>query len=204
MPLQNRVDPEGNIHFSPARGTFMGNRGCLHTDAKEIRRTSKRDAWVTCLLEFKDRQRVLMEPGKYTELFFLDEATALAAGHRPCATCRPLRYKAFMAAWGSANQPGVAVKPADVDAQLKQDRKPLARERIANLNGLPEGVMVKHIANGTIYLLHAGKAYPWSFQGYAAASAPNTLQGPFLILTPASTVATLRQGYRPELHPSAR
>ena len=204
MPLQNRVDPEGNIHFSLARGTLMGNRGCLHTDAKEICRTSKRDAWVTCLLEFKDRQRVLMEPGKYTELFFLDEATALAAGHRPCGECRRARYKEFMSAWGASNRPGIAITAALVDAQLKHDRKTSSRPSVVNPTGLPDGVMVKHIANGTIYFLHAGKAYPWSFQGYAAACVPDTLQGPFLILTPASTVAALRQGYRPELHPSAR
>ncbi len=159
---------------------------------------------MTCLLEFNGRKRLLMQPGKYTELFFLDEATALAAGHRPCATCRQARYKAFMTAWGAANQPGVAVKPADVDAQLKQDRKPLARVRIDNLTGLPDGVMVKHLASGTTFLLHAGKVYPWSFQGYGAAQTTSTLQGPFLVLTPASTVAALRQGYRPEIHPSAR
>jgi hypothetical protein len=145
-----------------------------------------------------------MQPGQYTELFFLDEATALAAGHRPCAECRRPRYKAFMSAWGAANQPGVAIKAAEVDAQLKQDRNPESRPRVSTLTGLPEGVMVKHMASGTNFLLHAGKVYPWSFQGYGAAQTTSTLQGPFLVLTPASSVAALRQGYRPEIHPSAR
>ena len=106
MPLQNRITPEGDICVSNARGTLMGNRGCLHDDQKRIISRSKRDAWVTCALSFKGIRRPLMAPGSYTELFFLDEATALAAGHRPCATCRRDRYDAFMAAWSKGNRDG--------------------------------------------------------------------------------------------------
>ena len=116
MRFQNRVNPEGEICFASERGTLMGNRGCLHDDTQKIRYTSKRDAWVTCLLSFKERNRELMQPGQYTELFFLDEATALAAGHRPCAECRRERYKQFLAAWPSQ---GNGVRAADIDRVLK-------------------------------------------------------------------------------------
>ena len=99
MHRQNRVDPEGALVAVAARGTLMGNRGCLHDDGGNIVRQSARDAWVTCLLSFKERQRQIMQPGHYTELFFLDEATALAAGHRPCSECRRERYVAYQEAW---------------------------------------------------------------------------------------------------------
>ena len=99
MPLQNRVDPHGAIFRSPARGTFMGNRGALHNDRQEIVRPFKVERWIACVLEFKGRQRTVMAPGRYTELFFLDEAVALAAGHRPCAECRRDRFNAFRKAW---------------------------------------------------------------------------------------------------------
>jgi hypothetical protein len=124
MPLQNRINPEGEICRSSARGMLMGNRGCLHNEAREIVSRSKRDAWVTCLIEFKNIKRKVMDAGNYTELFFLDEATALAAGHRPCATCRRDRYDAFLAAWSAGNRNGEKVLAGDVDKQMKLDRAP--------------------------------------------------------------------------------
>ena len=100
MPLQNRVDPFGNLFRTDARGTMMGNRGgVMHRD-REILRTFKSRRWITCLLEFKGRRRVVMTEKRYTELFFLDEAVAFAAGHRPCAECRRERFNAFKQAWG--------------------------------------------------------------------------------------------------------
>jgi hypothetical protein len=100
MPLQNRVSPRGEIIVSPARGTFMGNRGgVLHNERRQIVRPYASRRWITCLLEFKGRRRTVMSPGRYTELFFLDEAVALAAGHRPCAECRRDRFNAFRDAW---------------------------------------------------------------------------------------------------------
>ncbi len=204
MPLQNRVNPEGDICFSSARGTLMGNRGCLHDDARKIVSRSKRDAWITCLLEFKGRKSTPMTLGEYTELFFLDEATAFAAGHRPCWECRRTHYKDFLGAWGAANRPGVAIKAPDMDAQLKQDRSPGSRLGIDKLSRLPDGVIVKHIANGTHFLLLAKRAYPWSFDGYGTSSPLDDLEGPFIILTPASTVGAFRHGYTPDFHPSAR
>ncbi|SFM25500.1 hypothetical protein [Marinobacter zhejiangensis] len=103
MPLQNRVNPKGIIESNSARGTLMGNRGVLHNASKEVTRLFKTKAWITCALEFKGRQRTLMSPGAYTELFFLDEVAAFAAGHRPCVEYRRARYNEFRNAWSVAN-----------------------------------------------------------------------------------------------------
>jgi hypothetical protein len=178
----------------------MGNRGCLHDERQNIVSKSKRDAWVTCLLDFKGRKRPLMKPGQYTELFFLDEATALAAAHRPCAECRRERYKAFLAAW-----PEPDAKAGDVDATLKRERANENRKVVSadQLATLPGGVIVKHLGNGAFYLLLDGSAYAWSFSGYGPRESLQTLTGDFRLLTPASTVAALRSGYRPDIHPSA-
>ena len=103
MPLQNRVSPIGSIVSVSSKGTLMGNRGRLHNENKELKSLSKHKCWVACKLEFKGRKRELMAPNKYTELFFLDEATAFTAGHRPCGECRKDRYKEFKSKWLEAN-----------------------------------------------------------------------------------------------------
>lgn len=148
----------------------MGNRGCLHDESRKIVSTSKRDAWVTCRLEFKERKRQLMQPGLYTELFFLDEATALAAGHRPCAECRRERYKAFLSTWPEAN-----ARAGDVDAVLKKERMQEARPSVSQLSNLPDGVMVKEAESGAFYLLLGGKVRQWTFAGYAGAQSIDSL-----------------------------
>lgn len=178
----------------------MGNRGCLHDGNQTITSTSKRNAWVTCLLDFKGRTRPLMKPGQYTELFFLDEATALAAGHRPCAECRRDHYKSFLAAW-----PETGAKAGDVDATLKRERTNVHRKVVCagQIASLPSGVIIKSVANGAFYLLLGGSAYAWSFSGYEARKSLQTLVGDFRVMTPASTVAALKNGYRPGVHPSA-
>jgi hypothetical protein len=203
MPLQNRVNPEGDICRSDARGTLMGNRGCLHDQQKQIISRSKRDAWVTCLLEFQGRQRTIMEPGSYTELFFLDEATALAAGHRPCATCRRDRYDAFMTAWSKGNRDGQKTLAGEVDKQMKQDRAAGAHCSIDNLSGLPEGVIVKAESDGAFYLVHGGRLRAWSFSGYGPAIPMSSVKGAFIVLTPVSTIKAIEHGYKVALHPSA-
>lgn len=205
MPLQNRVNPEGDICVSKARGALMGNRGCLHNEARKIVSRSKRDAWVTCITELKAgwEKRTPMTPGAYTELFFLDEATALAAGHRPCASCRRDRYDAFFAAWATGNRNGTKVLAGEVDKQMKQDRGPAALREVSALAGLPDGVIVKQIATGAFYLIRANKLYPWSFDGYGPAQALTAAKGPYTILTPASTVKALQNGYTAEIHHSA-
>ena len=120
MPTRNRVTPFGEILATPERGTMMGNRGILHDAEGRIRRAWQVKRWLLCVLEFKERHRTVMTPNRYTELFFLDEAVSLAAGHRPCAECRRPRYHAFRAAWGvpppSADEMDRALHPARIDA----------------------------------------------------------------------------------------
>src|SRR3954447_5212073 len=122
MPRQNRVTPLGDIVAHPGRGLVFGNRGCLHDGSGRIRRTHRTRAWIACRLEFKDRRRELMRPGRFTELFFLDEATALAAGHRPCAECRRADYDALVALWRERH-------PTDAGADAIDTR--LHAERLA-------------------------------------------------------------------------
>src|SRR5664279_1736537 len=121
MPLQNRVTPLGTLVTDPGRGLVYGNRGCLHDEAGRIRRSFNGKRWIACRLQFRDWHRTpLMQPGRFTELFFLDEATAFAAGHRPCALCRRADYDAFTAVWAELH-PGEGGADA-VDARLHGER----------------------------------------------------------------------------------
>src|SRR6516165_3067798 len=147
MPLQNRVTPRGEIVAVEARGTFMGNRGgALHNEKREIVRHYASRRWITCLLEFKGRHRVVMSPGRYTELSFLDEAVALAAGHRPCAECRREQFHAFKDSWMRREEVDLSVplRAADIDAELHEargDRRDRGRKVTyeAILKELPNG-----------------------------------------------------------------
>ena len=148
MPLQNRVTPFGEIVATPEHGTLMGNRGCLHDDGRQVVRRSARVAWVTCRLEWKDIRRAIMTPGKYTEIFFLDEATALAAGHRPCGDCRTERLVEFERAWaaGVEGRPGEVALVSRIDPVMKRDRSErdgVQRRTKARAGGLPDGVIVQ-------------------------------------------------------------
>ncbi len=209
MPKQNRITPFGDIIATPERGTFMGNRGILHDAAGHIKRAWQVKRWLICVLEFKGRQRTVMTPGHYTELFFLDEATALAAGHRPCAECRRERFNAFRNAW-QASQPGTNgshLPTADeIDRRLHGERvapdrsKPLFE---AKLKELPNGVFVQRADWGEpAYLVWNDGLFTWTTGGYTKRMArPNTAL--VLVLTPESTVGVIRAGYVPEVHPSA-
>ena len=121
MPLQNRVDPQGNLQYSDSRGTLMGNRGCLHNEQKEIIRRHQVKRWIYCRLHYKDVRRQVMSPGKYTELFFLDEVTALSAGHRPCGFCLNEKFTHFKRCWNKANGEGEWSLKA-IDNLLHQER----------------------------------------------------------------------------------
>lgn len=217
MAKQNRVDPSGAILADPARGLLMGNRGGpLHDDAGRIVRAHKSRSWIICRTAFKNRRRQVMQPGRYTELFFLDEATALAAGHRPCFECRRQAAQAFALTMtrGSGQetpQNGSAVLsrlPAPVmDRMLHTDRRqPLEHpdrriERDA-LFGLPDGVFVCH--GDQYYMIHGGTLIRWSFDGYRALDrAETSAMRNFQRLTPKATIAALRCGYAPGFHPSA-
>ncbi len=142
MPLQNRVDPFGSIFRTSARGTMMGNRGgALHNDRREIVRHHQSKRWITCLLEFKGRRRIVMSPRRYTELFFLDEAVAFAAGHRPCAECRRERFNAFKSAWK-----GRTPDADEMDDELHRCRIERPGRKVtyqAELSSLPNGSFVE-------------------------------------------------------------
>jgi hypothetical protein len=202
MPLQNRVTPTGDIIATPHRGMFTGNRGIIHDPAtKTLTRRWASRAWLTCLCEFRGRRREVMGGRSWTELFFLDEATAFAAGHRPCFFCRRQDANRFCAAWEQGN--GIAnVRAGDMDAVLHAERLSSGKKRLHALSmpmqQLPDGVMV-HEADES-YLIVAGRALRWSPGGYRQAL--NALQGAML-LTPPSTVRAFSTGYRPVLHPSA-
>ncbi|MBC7190778.1 hypothetical protein [Marinobacter sp.] len=204
MPLENRVSPEGKIEKSSARGTLMGNRGVLHNSRQEVQRQFKNRAWITCLLEFRGRQRELMSPGAYTELFFLDEVTAFAAGHRPCAECRRARYNEFRDAWGTANDwsDNSKVRAPELDKILHQERTEDGEKVIwkGNLADLPHGAMFQ-VGSGT-FAVCGGRVLAWSFDGYQEASIesfPETVD----ILTPHSVVRAFAVGFRPEFHITA-
>lgn len=204
-PLQNRVTPTGEIVADPARGTLMGNRGCLHRPDRTLGAARWRSKlWICCVLRWRDVRRDVMPPGRWTALFFLDEATALAAGHRPCGYCRREAYASFTGAWrraaGLARPPRAGEMDAALHAERVDPRTRRQQTRPALAGGLPEGTMVRH--DGTCGLLAGGRFLPWTHGGYLAPAAlPRGAR--VELLTPPSTVAAIRAGYRPLLHPSA-
>jgi hypothetical protein len=204
MPLQNRVDPFGNIFQTSARGTMMGNRGgALHNASREIVRRYRSRRWIACVLEFRGRRRTVMSPNRYTELFFLDEAVALAAGHRPCAECRRARYNAFKGAWQRAHRQDKLPFADDMDLELHRARiahgKKVTHE--AALNSLPDGCLVQ--VDGFAYLVTGSELLLWTPQGYARRDARPT-DSIVTVLTPESIVGCFREGYAPEIHASGR
>ena len=202
MPRQNRVRPDGTLIAVSDRGMFWGNRGVLHDPAGRLVRYSRGRAWAICLLDFKGRRRQQWAPGRLTELYFLDEATVLAAGHRPCGECRYRDYQAFKRAWASAFG-GDVPEVAEIDARLHVDRlvRPGARRTYtAPLPELPDGAMAE--VDGAPWLILGGELLAWTPGGYRerrAGPVPTTVT----VITPRATVATLAAGYRPVLHPSA-
>ena len=191
-PLQNRVDPFGELHAVAERGGLMGNRGGrLHRDDQTLGRSRwKNKHWLICVCEFKGRRREVW--GRYyTELFFLDEPTALAAGHRPCFECRREAAKAFLAAF--PGRPGGADA---MDEALHRERVENRRKRLsrARLGDLPDGAMIAR--DGRAYTVRAGMLSPWGFADYGEA-APLDSNAVADVLTPPSTVAALKGGYRP-------
>jgi hypothetical protein len=202
VPLRNRVTPFGDIVATPERGTVMGNRGVLHDDHKELVRTSQVRRWICCVLSFKGIRRVVMKPRSYTELFFLDEATALAAGHRPCFECRRAAALEFQAAWLRAS--GVHAMADDMDRVLDAERRaPRSRTKRtyeADARDLPDGAMI--VRDSRAWLVLGGRVLLWTPGGYAdTAPLPDGIVD---VLTPPSTTNVLRAGYCAGLHPSAK
>jgi hypothetical protein len=198
MPLQNRVTPLGELIADPARGLVYGNRGCLHDETGRIRRSFAVKRWIACRLEFKDWRRTsLLQPGRFTELFFLDEATAFAAGHRPCGLCRRADYDRFVALVGA--------RAEEIDERLHAERLDASRRRRlhpARLRDLPDGAFV--LEGGQPWLLLGGELLRWTPSGYTDRRPRSG--GNVVLITPPSLVEVLRtrwQGVVPLLHPSA-
>jgi len=206
MARQNRVTPLGELLVTPERGLVYGNRGCLHDVDGRIRRNYNGKRWIACQLRFRGRRRSqLMAPGRYTELFFLDETTALAAGHRPCAECRRTDYERLCEIWVQLHgDPAGAVA---IDDQLHTERiDPVRRRRRmheATLDELPDGAMV--LLSDAPWLVLGLHLLPWSPAGYGAAVLrPGGVAA--TVITPPSLVAVLGVGWKPIvplLHPSA-
>lgn len=189
-PLQNRVLPTGEIVAIPQRGMLIGNRGCLHDDEGIIRHRWKGKRWISCVLDYKDNRVPLRKPGRYTPLFFKDEVSALAAGHRPCALCRREAYRAFVTAVERAKglNPG-SLGADDVDAMLHEERTAIEPPVDLSALDLPEGAMI--MLDGRALSMTEGSLQPWAwgsssrFKGFRDR-----------ILTPPTALGALRSGYR--------
>lgn len=200
--LQNRADPFGAIITTPARGAWMGNRGAIHNKNRRITRSYSVTRWITCSLEFKGRRREIMSPGKYTELFFLDEATAFAAGHRPCQECRRDASLEFKKRWAAGN-PGygfdVKTPVGDIDAIIHEERiAPDGQKRmhIERLETLPDGTFIAD--DKTAFLVKGEQLFPWNAEGYGP-PIDRPKEKPVMVLTPASIVNAFRAGYTPQM-----
>jgi hypothetical protein len=215
MPLQNRVTPEGEIIATPHRGLMMGNRGGpFHLPGRTLgpRRWATRQ-WIACVLEFKGRHREVMQPNRYTELFFLDEATALAAGHRPCFECRRGDAERFAELWakalGRAQGKAQRERAPAMDEVLHAERVDSRRRKVtyrARRADIPSGAFVRYARDGSgarSYLVVGNSLLVWHPSGYSSIVMPAQIGDEVEVLTPRSIVAVLSAGYRPMLHPSA-
>jgi hypothetical protein len=200
MPLPNRVDPFGDLFATPARGTLFGNRGGkFHRDDKTLgsRRWASRQ-WICCVLKFKGRQRDVW--GRYyTELFFLDEVTAFAAGHRPCFECRRQDAERFAVLFSGKKQRASADAMDSVLHAERLDGKAKRTYR-RSLDSLPDGAMVA--LDGEVFAVRDKHLLPWTPSGYSA-SKPRPRNLEVDVLTPPSILSVLGRGYVPLWHPSA-
>ena len=200
--LQNRVDPSGDLIRTSARGSWMGNRGLIHDEHQQVQRPFRLTAWLICVLEFKGRKRTVMSPGLYTELFFLDEAAAFSAGHRPCFECRREAANRFKLLWIKGNPEYHFTEKTpigEIDAILHRERinRRGAKETFrAVLKDIPTGTFVSY--EGKAYLVRNGLLYVWSPFGYGA---PIDLpeDSRLDVLTPRSTVQAFLMGYVPQI-----
>ena len=206
LPLQNRVDPWGNLNAVPDRGAWLGNRGVLHDDSGRVVAPWRHKAWVTCRLEFKGRHREVFSPHRYSELFFLDEATAFAAGHRPCGECRRERYDEFKALWccamGLGDPRGVPV--GLIDRQLHAERARRGGGKVTHevtFGEVPAGAFIEH--DGGAWLVWGGGLHLWSPGGYSQPGLTLTPQTRVAMLTPQSVAELFRRGLVPQVHPTA-
>ena len=207
MPLQNRVTPFGDFIATPAKGIFMGNRGILHDEQGNlgVKRWGHK-SWVTCVLSFKEgykRNPKERKHNEYTELFFLDEATALAAGHRPCGQCRHKDFVKFVGCFAEGNDHSLDISVKEVDLKLHSDRTSYSGEKIRyseQIDNLPDGVfVVLNEVPGIAWLLWSGELLKWTPEGYGERR--EIPCGEMVtVLTPQATVNAIAVGYRPHVH----
>jgi hypothetical protein len=200
VPAPNRVTPFGEIVALPQRGLFMGNRGCVHRVPRQIARRWQVRRWITCVLSYKDWVAPKWEPGRWTPLFFWDEAVALAAGHRPCALCRRADFNRWLDAWQAAFGDRPKVDP--MDRRLHADRVDgkAQRRHMRAWSDLPTGVYV--VVDGTPALVLADRLVQWSAAGHGQA-VDRPAGGDATVLTPRATVEVVAHGYEPVVHPEA-
>ncbi|HEU0277529.1 MAG TPA: hypothetical protein VFQ95_06905 [Rhodanobacteraceae bacterium] len=207
MSLQNRVTPFGRLEAVAARGAWMGNRGILHNERREIVAQWRSKAWITCRLDWPGVHRAVFSPHTWSELFFLDEATAFAAGHRPCAYCRRERYNAFKQAWCAANArplPAPQVRATVIDARLHVERVTPEGRKVTwrvRFGALPDGAFI--VRDGAAWLVWKGRLWPWAHAGYGRARPPLAAGTTVDVLTPASIVGMFGTGFTPQVHASA-
>jgi hypothetical protein len=200
--LQNRVDPRGDLIKTTARGSWMGNRGVIHDEHRNIVRPFKLKAWLICLLDFKGRRRQVMTPDRYTELFFLDEATAFSAGHRPCAECRRKAFNRFKHFWLEANPSfGYTERTPiwKIDEVLHKERinrSGLKITFIESVSQLPTGCFIRH--NNELYLFADRLFFRWTPEGYDDGMSLLGIDK-VEVLTPRSVVNAFRAGYKPQM-----
>ena len=200
MSFQNRVAPTGELHAVSARGTLMGNRGIIHDDDGNIVRSHAHQHWVTCSLSYRRRKQTLMAPGHYTQLFFLDEVTALAAGHRPCATCRRERYKSFVDVWTQVHGAPTCGRsvPQSIDKTLHAARMSRNKGKVtfqAKLKELPNGTIF--MSDDKPILLSEASFLEWNFSGYRETETKPIED--VTVLTPKPLVDIYSAGWRPEV-----
>ena len=191
MPLQNRVDVFGEIHAVSSRGAYTGNRGVIHNVDKKIVRQYANKRWIYCLLKYKQFKREVMSPKRWTELFFLDDVTALSAGHRPCAFCQREKYKKFISAWKIGNN-GSHMSLNEIDAHIHQERRNRV-DQYSLLTDLPDGVMVNY--KDVAYLKIKKNLKKWSFNGYRDVISTDNIED-VKVITPNSIVRAIRSGFR--------
>jgi hypothetical protein len=210
MPRRNRVDPWGDLHAVPERGMFTGNRGCVVDDSGEVARHHRGQLWITCVTEYKDWRSPLAQPGRWTPLFFLDDASALAAGHRPCGLCRSDAYLSYRDAVSRAAGSPQPLRAEELNRRLSAERlqagRGLDRARDRNLwtstiAALPMGTVIVHRSRGPQLVLE-DRLLSFTFAGWAQPR-PRPSSGEVLVLTPPTSVAALLHGFEPVLHPSA-
>jgi hypothetical protein len=203
LPARNRVSPLGEIIAVAGRGAWMGNRGCLHRGrgARDVVRNHQHKTWITCALSFRDRRVPQWEQNRYTPLFFLDEAVALAAGHRPCAECRRKAYNLYRTLWAETHS-GAMPYAADMDARLHQERTGHAEYR-TRWEVLPDGVFVATDSGPAVVV--GGHVAIWDrHDNLYREKRPRPKAGTAPVLTPPCTAHILRAGYPAQIDDSAR